>query len=69
MLVPALARLLGRPVKWRESMFEHLSATTQSRDKRVKVELAVQADGVITGMRAEIVVDVGSGLAYPSSYG
>jgi carbon-monoxide dehydrogenase large subunit len=69
MLVPALARLLGRPVKWRENMWEHLSATTQSRDKRVSVQLAVQADGVITGVRAEIVVDVGSGQAYPSSYG
>lgn len=69
MLVPALARLLGRPVKWRENMYEHLAATTQSRDKQVAVQLAVTAEGVITGLRAEIVVDVGSGLAYPSSYG
>ncbi len=69
MLVPALARLLGRPVKWRENMYEHLAATTQSRDKQVAVQLAVTSAGVITGVRAEIVVDVGSGLAYPSSYG
>jgi carbon-monoxide dehydrogenase large subunit len=69
MLVPALARLLGRPVKWRENMYEHLAATTQSRDKQVAVQLAVTAEGVITGVQAEIVVDVGSGQAYPSSYG
>jgi carbon-monoxide dehydrogenase large subunit len=69
MIVPALARMLGRQIKWRESTVEHLSATTQSRDKRVSVELAVRADGVIVGMRAEILVDVGSALAYPSSYG
>lgn len=69
MLVPALAKLLGRPVKWREDMYEHLAATTQSRDKQVGVQLAVTAEGVISGVRAEIVVDVGSGQAHPSSYG
>ena len=69
LLVAALARLLARPVKWRESMWEHLASATQSRDKQVMVELAVRADGTITGIRADIVVDVGSAQAYPSSYG
>lgn len=69
LLVPALARILRRPVKWREGMFEHLSASTQSRDKRVRLELAVRADGTVLAVRATMVVDVGSAMAYPYSYG
>jgi carbon-monoxide dehydrogenase large subunit len=68
-LVPAIARLLGRPVKWRESIWEHLSSATQSRDKEVRLETAVANDGTILGVRANMLIDVGSAMAYPSSYG
>jgi carbon-monoxide dehydrogenase large subunit len=68
-LVPALARLLGRPVKWRENIWEHLSSATQSRDKEVRVEAAVSSDGRILGLRATMLIDVGAAMAYPSSYG
>ncbi len=68
-LVAALARRLGRPVKWIEDMWEHLASATQSRDKQVRLEMAVRNDGKILGLRAQIVVDVGSAQAYPYSYG
>lgn len=68
-LVPALARLLGRPVKWRESIWEHLSAATQSRDKEVRLQTAVAGDGTVLAVRADMLIDVGAASAYPSSYG
>jgi aerobic carbon-monoxide dehydrogenase large subunit len=69
LLVPALARLIRRPVKWRESMWEHLASATQSRDKSVRLQLAVRDDGMILGLRADMLIDVGSAMAYPYSYG
>jgi carbon-monoxide dehydrogenase large subunit len=35
----------------------------------VRLELAARADGTILGLRASIVVDVGTAMAYPYSYG
>ncbi len=61
--VCAAARLLGRPVKWIEDRTENLMAGGQSREDTLELELAVTADGVITGMRARLTVDVG---AYPN---
>jgi carbon-monoxide dehydrogenase large subunit len=68
-LVAWLARALRRPVKWREDLREQLASATHSRDKRVRLELAARADGTILGLRASMVVDVGSAMAYPYSYG
>jgi aerobic carbon-monoxide dehydrogenase large subunit len=68
-LAAALAKRLGRPVKWIEDMWEHLASATQSRDKQVRMQMAVQRDGTILALRADITVDVGSAQAYPYSYG
>jgi len=68
-LVAWLAVRLRRPVKWREDIQEHLAAATHSRDKRVRLELAARSDGTILGLRASMVVDVGTAMAYPYSYG
>jgi carbon-monoxide dehydrogenase large subunit len=68
-LVAWLARALRRPVKWREERREQLAAATHSRDKRVRLELAARVDGTILGLRASMVVDVGTAMAYPYSYG
>ena len=40
-----------------------------SRDKQVRMQMAVQRDGTILALRADITVDVGSAQAYPYSYG
>ena len=68
-LVAAIARRLSRPVKWVEDMWEHFAGATQSRDKRVRLRMAVRNDGTILAVRADITVDVGSAQAYPYSYG
>src|SRR3989441_10269173 len=62
-LVAWLARRLGRPVKWFSTRAEDLLTTTQGRGGRSTGELALDADGRITGLRARIRQPLGSSLA------
>ncbi|MEE8140642.1 MAG: molybdopterin cofactor-binding domain-containing protein, partial [Alphaproteobacteria bacterium] len=51
---------LGRPVKWIEDRREHFIATTQERDQYWEVEVAVDEDARILGLRGSIVHDHGA---------
>ncbi|RAI44157.1 hypothetical protein CH341_10660 [Rhodoplanes roseus] len=59
-VVAAAALLLGRPVKWIEDRREHFVATTQERDQYWDVELAVDADARILGVRGSMIHDHGA---------
>jgi aerobic carbon-monoxide dehydrogenase large subunit len=59
-LVVALARKLGRPVKWTESRSEHMTTSHHGRDQIIYVTLAAKRDGTLTGCRARIVADLGA---------
>ena len=48
LLVVALARRLGRPVKWIEERSENYVATIHGRDFVTEYELAATKDGTIT---------------------
>jgi carbon-monoxide dehydrogenase large subunit len=61
LLVALLALRLGRPVKWVESRIEHFQGAIHSRDQRHEIELALDADGRILGLRDHYLVDVGAG--------
>jgi carbon-monoxide dehydrogenase large subunit len=63
--VCALARLLGRPVKWIGDRREDLLTSTQAWDETIDAELALNADGTIAGLRARAVADVGAYSIYP----
>jgi aerobic carbon-monoxide dehydrogenase large subunit len=63
--VAALARLLGRPVKWVEERREQLTAASHAREQRMDVELAADANGVVRGMRVRVVSDAGAYHIYP----
>jgi carbon-monoxide dehydrogenase large subunit len=69
LLVALLALRLGRPVKWVESRIEHFVGAIHSRDQRHEVELALDAEGRILGLRDHYLVDVGAsnveGLVVP----
>src|SRR5881409_1974365 len=65
--VAALARRLGRPVKWLEERRENLAAASQARAQRTSVELAAAADGTVLGLRARVVSDNGAYHAYPTT--
>ena len=58
--VSVAAIKLGRPVKWIEDRREHFIATTQERDQYWEVEVAVDEDARILGLRGSIVHDHGA---------
>lgn len=58
--VPAIAMLLGRPVKWVEDRREHFLTAIQERDQYWTIEVAVDADARLLGIRGEIVHDQGA---------
>jgi carbon-monoxide dehydrogenase large subunit len=64
-LVCALARHLGRAVKWTSDRMEDLMSTYQAFDEIVDAELGLAADGTILALRADVVGDVGAYSVYP----
>jgi len=61
-LLAAVARRLGRPVKWIETRREHFLATAPDRDQRHRARLGVARDGTIAAVQTEFTRDAG---AYP----
>ena len=61
-VLAALAREYQFPVRWVEARTEHMIATTHGRSQIADVEVAVKADGTISGFRLHAVADLG---AYP----
>ncbi len=61
MLIPWLAKTLGRPVRWLESREESLLVVGQERDQRHEMTIAASRDGKILALRARIVADNGDG--------
>ncbi len=62
LLVPFLARTLGRPVKWTEERREGYLATTHGRDMVHDAEIAAKRDGTILGLRVRTVANMGGYL-------
>jgi carbon-monoxide dehydrogenase large subunit len=62
LIVFALARRLGRPVRWIEDRTEALTAATHGRDQTGRIRLAADTDGRILALDAQIDANVG---AYP----
>ena len=54
------AKLLGRPVKWIEDRHENFLATHQERDQYWDVEIAVDGEGKIRGLRGRLIHDTGA---------
>ena len=59
-LVLALAKRLGRPVKWTETRSEHMTTSHHGRDQVNYVTLGAKSDGTVTGCKAEIIADLGA---------
>src|SRR6059036_2696901 len=59
-LVPLAAIRLARPVKWTEDRREHLLAANQERGQLHAVEVAIDGDGRILGLRDRFVHDAGA---------
>lgn len=52
--------VLGRPVKWVEDRMEHLSTTAWARDYWMTGELAADKNGLIKGLRVDVLADHGA---------
>lgn len=62
-LLAYLSMRLGRPVRWIEERAENFQSTGHSRDVSFDYEVAFDDEGVITGLRANVVADVGAPTA------
>jgi CO/xanthine dehydrogenase Mo-binding subunit len=62
-LVPAVARHLGRPVKWVETRREHVLTAAGDRDQDHHARLGVRRDGTIVALETRFTRDHG---AYPT---
>jgi carbon-monoxide dehydrogenase large subunit len=62
-LVTALAKKVGRPVKWMETRRENYVATTHGRDHITEVEIGAKKDGTITGLRVHTYANLGGILS------
>jgi carbon-monoxide dehydrogenase large subunit len=62
--VAVAAQTLGRPVKWIEDRRENFVATHQERDEYWEVEIAVDKDARILGLRGRMVHDEGAYLPW-----
>ncbi len=51
---------LGKPVKWIESRRENVQATIHGRAQVGTIEVGVKNDGTITGLRYNVVADLGA---------
>lgn len=58
----ALARRLGRPVKWTESRSEGYQATHHGRGQIQDIEIAATKDGEILGLSVDLLADMGAYL-------
>ena len=62
-LVAYLAKKLHRPVKWIEERSENFTTGGHARDTRFRYEAAYRNDGTVTGIRLEVIADVGAPTA------
>jgi carbon-monoxide dehydrogenase large subunit len=63
MIVFALARRLGKPVKYTETRSESLMSGHHGRDQWQKLTLAATRDGRVTGLKVELLADLGAYVA------
>jgi CO/xanthine dehydrogenase Mo-binding subunit len=68
-LIPFLARRLGRPVRWIEDRLEHMLAATQEREQEHEVTVGFDGEGRLLAFRDRFVHDTGAytprGLVVP----
>lgn len=56
----AIARRLGKPVKYTETRSESLMAGHHGRDQWQKLTMSAEKDGTVTGLKVELLADLGS---------
>ena len=62
-----VARRLGKPAKYTESRSESMAAAHHGRDQIQKLTLAARRDGTVTGLKVELLADMGAYLRLVTS--
>ncbi|MDR7522761.1 MAG: xanthine dehydrogenase family protein molybdopterin-binding subunit [Armatimonadota bacterium] len=62
-LVAALAKKVGRPVKWLETRKENYVATTHGRDHITDLEVGARADGTVVALKVKTLANLGGILS------
>ena len=62
-LMAALAKKIGKPVKWAETRRENYLATTHGRDHITDVEIGAKRDGTITAFKVKTYANLGGVLS------
>ena len=65
LVIPAVSRLVGRPVKWIEDRYEALSASTHAREVTIDIKIAVDEDGTIKAIDQRALGNAGAYSANP----
>ncbi|MBM4434692.1 MAG: xanthine dehydrogenase family protein molybdopterin-binding subunit [Chloroflexi bacterium] len=66
-VVCALARSLGRPVKWIEDRRENFLASTHGQEERIWLRLAADAEGRFLSLESDIVLNGGAYSIFPDT--
>ncbi len=64
-LVPALSKLVGRPVKWIEDRYENLSASLHAKELIAYIDIACTSEGRFLAFRARLIGANGAYQSYP----
>ena len=62
LIVFLVAKRLGKPSKYTETRSESMQATHHGRDQIQYLELAARRDGTVTGLKVELLADMGAYL-------
>ncbi|WP_285593042.1 xanthine dehydrogenase family protein molybdopterin-binding subunit [Actinomycetospora sp. NBRC 106378] len=64
-LLALASKHAGTPVRWTEDRVEHLTASSSGADRAMEFSAALDAEGTITALRADLVDNVGAYLRPP----
>ncbi len=67
LVIAAMARRLGRPVKWVEDRREHLLSSAHAKEQTIYIEGAFKKDGTLLALRAQCIGDSGGYSLNPTS--
>jgi carbon-monoxide dehydrogenase large subunit len=64
-IIPAVSRVLGRPVKWIEDRYEHMAASVHAKDVITYLDIACDADGRFLAFKVRYIGVNGAYQAHP----
>jgi 2-furoyl-CoA dehydrogenase large subunit len=64
-LMGAVSRYVGRPIRWIEDRLEQLAASSSSTERTTEIEAGFSAAGELLGLKYDVIEDVGAYVRAP----